>query len=175
MIGMSVVMMVAMMLPTVAPELWRYRQAVSRTGAAHPGRPMALAALGYFFVWTVFGIAAYPLSVFLAHAVPIATGIVVLTAGAFQLTAFKARQLTLCRAHPPHPITAWRHGLHLGIHCTQCCLGLMAIPLAAGMMHLRLMAIVSAAITAERLAPPVARATGTVAIGAGLFLIARSA
>jgi hypothetical protein len=43
------------------------------------------------------------------------------------------------------------------------------------MMDLRLMALVSAAITAERLAPSVARATGTLTIGAGLFLIARSA
>jgi hypothetical protein len=45
-------------------------------------------------------------------------------------------------------------------------------------MDLRAMAVVTAAITAERFAPGglrIARATGTIAIAAGLFLIARAA
>jgi hypothetical protein len=45
-------------------------------------------------------------------------------------------------------------------------------------MDLRAMAVVAAAITVERLAPAgerVARAIGAVAVGAGLFLIARAA
>jgi len=45
-------------------------------------------------------------------------------------------------------------------------------------MDLRAMAVVTAAIIIERLAPAgehVARAIGAVAIGAGLFLIARAA
>ena len=44
-------------------------------------------------------------------------------------------------------------------------------------MDLRAMAVVAAAITLERLAPAgerVARAIGTIAIGAALFLIARA-
>jgi predicted metal-binding membrane protein len=55
---------------------------------------------------------------------------------------------------------------------------MMATLLVIGVMDLRAMVIVAAAITAERLAPAaerVARATGAVAIGAGLFLIARAA
>jgi predicted metal-binding membrane protein len=74
--------------------------------------------------------------------------------------------------------TAWRQGLRLGLHCSQCCVGLMAILLVIGVMNLRAMAVVAIAITAERLAPAgerVARATGAVAVGAGLFLIARAA
>ena len=54
----------------------------------------------------------------------------------------------------------------------------MAILLVVGVMDLRVMAVVAAAITVERLAPAgerVARATGAVVIGAGLFLIARAA
>jgi predicted metal-binding membrane protein len=54
----------------------------------------------------------------------------------------------------------------------------MAILLVLGVMDLRPMAVVAAAITAERLAPAgeaVARALGAVFIGAGLFLIARAA
>jgi predicted metal-binding membrane protein len=54
----------------------------------------------------------------------------------------------------------------------------MAILLVIGIMDLRAMAVVAAAIAVERLAPAgerVARATGAVVVGAGLFLIARAA
>ena len=54
----------------------------------------------------------------------------------------------------------------------------MVILLVVGLMDLRAMAVVTAAITVERLAPAgerVARVTGAVVVGAGLFLIARAA
>jgi predicted metal-binding membrane protein len=74
--------------------------------------------------------------------------------------------------------TAWRYGLRLGLHCSYCCAGLTVIFLVIGVMDLRAMAVITAAITVERLAPAgelVARAIGTVVVGAGLFLIARAA
>src|SRR5579864_9099905 len=99
-LAMWVVMMVAMMLPSLVPSLWRYRQAVGRTGEKRPGRLAGLVGAGYFFVWTVFGMAAFPLGVALAaiemrrpalaRAVPVAVGGVVLIAGLLQLTAWKA-------------------------------------------------------------------------------------
>ena len=75
------------------------------------------------------------------------------------------------------PTPAWRHGLRLGLHCTYCCASLTVILLVIGAMDLRAMTVVTAAITAERLAPAgeqVARGIGAAAIGAGLFLIARA-
>ena len=83
--------------------------------------------LGYFLVWTVFGIVVFPLGIALAgiemqqptlaRTVPIATAVVVLIAGALQFTAWKARQLACCREVPGHgrtlpanAATAWRHG-----------------------------------------------------------------
>jgi hypothetical protein len=51
-LGMWVVMMVATMVPSLVPMLWRYRQAVGRTGETRLGRLTALVGLGYFFVWT---------------------------------------------------------------------------------------------------------------------------
>jgi predicted metal-binding membrane protein len=54
----------------------------------------------------------------------------------------------------------------------------MAILLVIGVMDLRAMAVMAAAITVERLAPSgerAARAIGAVVVGAGLFLIARAA
>jgi predicted metal-binding membrane protein len=194
-LGMWVVMMVAMMLPSLLPMLWRYRQAVERTGEVRIGRLVTLAAGGYFFVWTVFGLAVFPLGValttvemqypVLARSVPIAIGVVILMAGALQLTTWKARHLAFCSDAPgpgsslPVGIrAAWVHGLQLGAHCSQCCVGLMAILLVIGVMDLRAMVVVAAAITIERLAPGgerVARATGLVVVGAGLILIARAA
>jgi predicted metal-binding membrane protein len=194
-LGMWLVMMVAMMLPSLVPMLWRYRRAVRRTRGTRLGRLTALVGLGYFFVWTVFGMAAFSLGVALAavemwlpalaRAVPIAVGVVVLIASALQFSAWKARHLACCReelAHgrmlPGNARTAWRYGLRLGLHCSQCCAGLTAILLVIGVMDLPAMAVVAAAIAVERLAPAgerVARATGAVAVGAGLLLIGRAA
>ena len=194
-VGMWVVMMVAMMLPSLAPLLWRYRQAVGRPDETRLGRLTALVGVGYFFVWTVFGMAVFPLGVALAaiemqqpalaRAVPIAVGVVILSAGSLQFTAWKARHLACyreapgrARARPADPGTAWRLGVRLGLHCGHCCAGLTAILLVIGVTDLRAMALVTAAITLERLVPAgerVARAIGAVAVGAGLFLIARAA
>ena len=194
-LGAWVAMMVAMMLPSLVPMLWRYRQAVGRTDEMRLAWLTAVVGVGYFFVWTLFGMTAFPLGVglaalemqhpALARTVPIAIGMVVLMAGAFQLTACKARHLAYC-SEAPGPVhmlladarTAWRQGLRLGRRCSQCCVGLMAILLVIGVMNLRSMAVVAIAITAERLAPAgerVARATGAVVVGVGLFLIARAA
>jgi predicted metal-binding membrane protein len=193
-ICMWVVMMVAMMLPSLVPMLWRCRQAVGRAGDARLGRLTALAGVGYFCVWTVFGIAAFTVGAALAalemelpavaRAVPIAAALVVMIAGALQFTASKAHHLACCREAPGRARTlpadagtAWRHGLRLGLHCSYCCAGLVAVLLVIGVMDLRAMAAVMAAITAERLAPSgerTARAIGVVVVGTGLFLIARA-
>jgi len=194
-LAMWVVMMVAMMTPSLAPMLWRYHQAVNRAGEWRRGLLTALAGVAYFFIWTVFGMVCFPVGVAvatlemqepaLARAVPIAVGLVVLIAGALQFSPWKARHLVGCRGAPgrgctlPDDVgTAWRHGLRLGLHCASCCAGMTAILLIIGIMDLCAMAVVAAAITAERLAPAgerVARAIGVLVVAAGLFLIARAA
>jgi predicted metal-binding membrane protein len=193
-LGLWIVMMAAMMLPSLVPMLWRYRQAIGTTGETRLAWLTALVGAGYFFVWTMFGMAAFPLGIALAaihmqhpvvaRAVPIAVGVAILIAGTVQLTAWKAYHLACCREAPgrrrtlPADIgTAWRHGLRLGLHCSHCSAGLIAILLVIGVMDLRAMAVVAAAITVERLAPAgerVARAIGAVVVGAGLLLIARA-
>jgi predicted metal-binding membrane protein len=82
------------------------------------------------------------------------------------------------RTLPADALTAWRHGLRLGIHCSYSSAGLTAILLVVGGMELRVMLAVTAAITVERLAPDgarVARSIGAIVIGAGVILIARAA
>ena len=194
-LGMWVMMMMAMMLPSLVPMLRRYRQAVGGTRETRLGRLTALVGLGYFSIWTVFGMAAFPVGVALAalemqhpalaRVVPIAVGMVVLIAGCLQFTAWKVHHLVCCRVAPGRDntltadaSTAWRHGLRLGLHCSRCCAGLMATLLVIGVMDLRAMAVVAAAITVERLAPAGerrARAIGAIAVGAGLLLVVQAA
>jgi predicted metal-binding membrane protein len=189
-IGMWVTMMVAMMLPSLTPVLWRYRQAIE----ANSGWLTALVGTGYFFVWAVLGAAAFALGSALAalemhlpalaRGVPIATAVVVLIAGALQFAGWKARHLACCRGVSgcgrvmrADAVTAWQHGLRLGFHCCVCCAGLTAILLVMGVMDLRVMVPVTAAITVERLAPAgerAARSVGAVIVVVGLILIVRA-
>jgi predicted metal-binding membrane protein len=192
-LGMWVVMMVAMMLPSLIPVLARYRQALPTISETRLALLTALTGVGYFLVWALFGLVAFLLGVVLttiemqqptlARAVPLAAGVVVLIAGTLQFTAWKARYLARCRQSSSRARLsagygeAWRHGLHIGLDCTYCCVGLMAILLVLGVMDLRAMAVVMAVVTAERLAPAgerVARGIGAIVVAAGLFLVARA-
>src|SRR6266498_115170 len=106
-LGMWIVMMVAMMLPSLVPMLWRYRQAVARTNDTPLGWLTTIVGVGYFFVWAAFGIVVFLLGVALtalemwnpalAHTVPLTSGVVVLVAGALQFTGWKAYHLACCR------------------------------------------------------------------------------
>jgi predicted metal-binding membrane protein len=193
-VGMWVVMMVAMMLPSLVPTLWRYRQTVRSTREMRLSWLTVLVAMGYFFVWIVLGIVVFPVGAMLAElemrqpglarVVPIAVGVVVAIAGTLQFSMWKAHHLAVCRESSGCERTlsaddsaAWRHGLRLGLHCTYGCAGFTAILLVIGIMDLRMMALVTAAITAERLAPEgerVARAIGMIAVSVGLLLIVRA-
>ncbi|MEM5436872.1 DUF2182 domain-containing protein [Paraburkholderia diazotrophica] len=202
-VGMWVMMMIAMMLPSLAPALWRYHEAVGLTGGRDGSdgiddlrvAPLtALVSVGYFFVWTVAGVAVFALGAAtmalalhfpaLARAIPFAAAVAVLIAGVVQFSAWKARYLACGRctsmshyALPAHARAALRHGLRLGVHCCYCCAGLTAVLLIDGIMDLYAMTFVTAAITAERLAPAgdrVARATGVVVMAMGMTMIARA-
>lgn len=193
-LGMWTVMMVAMMLPSLTPMLIRYRHAVSETREPRLALLTTLVAAGYFLVWTALGAAVFPIGVALAsaemkfsalaRAVPIAVAAVVLIVGLLQFTRWKANHLAACRsASPrcgsaPHSVaSALRHGFHLGLHCSYCCASLMSIVLVIGIMDLRAMALVTAAITLERVAPDgerSARFIGAILVGTGLVLTMRA-
>jgi len=189
--GMWIVMMVAMMLPSLVPMLTHYRDTVRARDERHLARLTALAGVGYFSAWTLFGACAYPFGLAVAAAamrwetlarfVPVATGAVAVLAGCVQLTAWKARQLARCRNGPPcAPSTrssAWSHGFRLGSHCILCCSGLMAVLLVAGVMDLAAMVVVAAAISVERLAAQptlVARTTGLLVVALGALALVRA-
>ena len=167
----------AMMLPSIAPTLWR---------CPYRGRA-ALVGTGYFLVWAALGLIVFALyaeaseimlrSHALEHTAPFALAIIVLLGGAYQSSRWKARALARCRSFVAGNDRAWLQGVQLGLYCSASCAGLTAILLAVGVMDWRAMALMIAAVIAERLAPagePVARAVGAVAIGGGMLLVARA-
>jgi predicted metal-binding membrane protein len=192
-LGMWLAMMVPMMTPSLVPMLSRYRRSVRGAHGIHRHGLTALVCGGYFVVWAALGVWAYAAGSALtaielrwepdARWLLVAPGAVLLAAGALQLTAWKARRLALCRKEtedacllPPDALAAWRHGLRLGMRCSLSCGNLMVMLLAIGMMDPMAMAAVTAAISAERLAPAplrVARVSGWAIIAMGTLTIAR--
>lgn len=176
--AMTIVMMVAMMIPSVAPTLWRHHRHLRMTRAPHAGRLTASFAAGYALVWVVLGAGLFVLSPY-TDGSPRAWA-VILCAGVVQCSPWKARRLLRCRdscvtddVESRSIATAWREGCRLGFDCGLSCAAPMAILLVAGLADARMMAVVTAAITAERLAPAgerIARFTGAVALAAGLVL-----
>ena len=193
--SMWTVMMVAMMLPSLMPMSMGYRRAMNLASQARLDWLTSLVGAGYFSVWGGLGVIVFPACVamalvqirlpVIAQAIPIVAGVVVTAAGALQFTAWKARHLTCCRsarcsghASLARTMAAWRHGLKLGLGCVQCCAGQTATLLVLGVMDLRVMAMATAAITAERLDPSghrIARVIGVIMTAAGAVLIMHEA
>ena len=179
---MSVAMMVAMMLPSIAPTLWRHHRDLRMRRTPRANQRTALVAAGYASVWTVIGLAMFTMSAGPPFA-PWAAGVVVVFGGLVQRSRWKAQQLLRCRdacvmdaTGARSVMTAWRDGCRLGIECGLSCAAPMAILFVAGLMDTRAMFVITAAITAERVAPagvPIARTTGALALIAGLVMCAR--
>jgi predicted metal-binding membrane protein len=143
-LGMWVGMMVVMMMPSLALILWRERL----------GRHTAVVGVAYFFVWAVIGIAIYPGGVALAAIQtpysPLARGVALFVAAAMQFTVCQRPEKS--GAAPLDSGSAWRYGLRLGLDCAWCCAGFMTMLLVIGITNLGAMAIVTVAITVQRLA-----------------------
>lgn len=172
-------MTAAMMLPATAPVAALY----ARTITAHRASRMAVFTAAYLLVWAAAGLPAYGLAAGLGGAadLPAAAGTAVAAAvfaigGAYQLMPFKDRCLARCRspvglmlryASYPGPSRDLRAGAHHGAFCLGCCWSLMVLLVAFGVMNLWAMVVLTAVITAEKLAPAgrlVARAVGSASI-----------
>ena len=190
---MWTVMMIAMMLPSVMPVILlhdRLMQSRRERGEGASGSNLLLLT-GYFATWTGFGAVAYALDVAattaamryapVSRAVPVATGLTLIAAGAYQLTAWKQICLNHCRSpldfFSHHPIRragdSLTLGIHHGIYCAACCWALMAIQLVLGVMSVPLMATVALVILLEkswRHGQWLAMVVGAVAVAGGALL-----
>lgn len=190
-LGMWLAMTIAMMLPALTPTLWRYRQAFATAGCPYPDFLAAVMAAGYLAVWTGLGAILFVLggalalaaiqAPALAHSLPSGGGVALIAAGAFQLSSARQRLLAACGKAPGKAVLAaakaavWAQGLRLGFRCCASCIAPMTALIVGGIMDLRLMALVTAAISAERLLPrsgPVGQAFGAGSIAAGALQLA---
>jgi predicted metal-binding membrane protein len=173
-----VVMMAAMMFPSVAPTVLMYdrlRDGHLARGRGAPVDATGLFVAGYLLIWTAAGLAAYGLFE-VARAIDpgflgwdeqgryVAAG-VILAAAVYQVTPLKQACLVKCRSPMMFLAERWRHGrvgaLELGTRhgawCLGCCWALMAALFAVGVMSLGWMALIAAFIAGEKLLPwPVA-------------------
>lgn len=188
---MTATMMVAMMLPSLAPALWCYHRQLRTAETSRAGERTVLFAVGYTAVWSavsllLFAISASPLGLTAersTHTTMLSLGpaVIVLCAGALQRSQWKTRQLARCRqplARSTQVIAACRDGCRLGVDCVMSCAAPMAVLLVAGLMNVQMMMVVTAAITAERVMPAgarIARLTGTIALVAGVVMCMRGA
>ena len=164
-VGVWVVMMAAMMLPSAAPMVAVYG-GIQRSRAA-----VALFVAGYLALWAAAGLVAYALSV-AARSSSIdalswqrdghyAAAAVLAVAALYQLSPLKERCLARCRAPLGFVVTHWRDGLAGGLRmgavhgawCLGCCWALMASLFALGVMSVAWMALVALLIVGEKLLP----------------------
>jgi predicted metal-binding membrane protein len=180
-----VVMMAAMMFPSVLPMVVVYE----RVSRQRVGTGFFVA--GYLVTWTAAGLLAYGLFAagkgIAGDALAwdnggryVAAGVLVVAA-AYQLTPFKNRCLSKCRGPLRFVLESWRDGrtgavrmgIEQGAWCVGCCWALMASLFALGVMSLAWMAFVAALIALEKLSPWRVAANGAIAalllvIGIGL-------
>jgi predicted metal-binding membrane protein len=190
-LGLWVVMMAAMMLPSVAPVAVLWTRLI--TGAsAGLGRLVRMSAFltGYLLAWAAVGAVAFAalagagrlLTASPTAAKWLGAGIFVV-AGIYQLTPWKDWCLRRCRS----PIGALmyyigfrgrsrdvRVGLHHGATCAGCCWGLMIVLIAVGVMNVAVMAALAVVIFAEKLwryGKPFGQAVGVLLVAIGALAI----
>lgn len=187
--SMWATMMLAMMLPVATPMAVLVHR-LDRGGPAAGRISLAAFLLGYFLVWTGYSVAATGLQ-WLFHglrwltpmmdtAYPAVSGTILVLAGAYQFTPWKAACLSHCRTPLGFLMSygrpGWRGGLRLGFHhgryCLGCCWAEMLVMFAVGVMDLPWMGGITLAIIAERYLPgsadPVRLLTGAGLLGFGL-------
>ncbi len=188
-LALWVVMMAAMMLPSVAPMVVVWVRSVS-------ARPTSWARIngvaqflaGYLIVWAGFGIVAYAAFVASGRLVdrsPDAAkwvgAAIFAMAGVYQLTPLKGACLRHCRspigslfhyASFRGPARDLRVGIHHGAYCVACCWGLMIVLIAVGAMNIAVMAALAVVILIEkvwRYGRPFSLAVGGVLLIAAAF------
>jgi predicted metal-binding membrane protein len=174
-----VVMMAAMMFPSVAPTVALYSRMTRRRSLAWP----LLFSAGYLLTWAVAGVGAFAIGA-IADSVSVdvlawdragrwLAGTTLVVAAAYELTPLKDVCLAKCHSPLGFLLGTWRDGwagaLRMGAKngawCVGCCWALMASLFALGVMSISWMAVVAALIALEKLIPWRRAATyGTAAL-----------
>jgi predicted metal-binding membrane protein len=191
--AMWAVMMVGMMTAAAAPVLLLFTEMQPKRGEGEVPIEAMLFGLGYATVWVGFSAAAALAQWSLHQGMWLSSnmvvtssrlaGLILIGAGAYQLTPAKGACLRQCQSPLGFLLANWRHGgkgaLQMGIrhgaYCLGCCWALMFVLFVVGIMNLAWVAALTAFILAEKFGPGgarIARVGGSVMIGFGAFILA---
>ncbi|GAB4058493.1 DUF2182 domain-containing protein [Catellatospora paridis] len=128
-------MIAAMMLPGAVPAVVRRVRDGGGVGAA------ALFVAAYLGVWTLVGVVVFAL--YRPHG-PVAAGVLVIAAGAYELTPVKRHFRRRCGE-------SGHSGFGYGLHCVGSSIGLMLVLVAVGLMSIGWMCVITALCLAQKL------------------------
>ena len=166
-LGVWVVMMAAMMFPSVSPTVALYSRMTTSQSVVRP----LIFALGYLVTWAITGAVAFVvadaggrvLADVLAwdRAGRWAAATTLIVAAAYELTPLKDACLGKCRSPLGLLLGTWREGLsgafsmgvRNGAWCVGCCWALMASFFALGIMSAVWMGVVAGLIALEKTLP----------------------
>jgi predicted metal-binding membrane protein len=166
-LGVWVVMMAAMMFPSVAPTVALYSRLMKERSPLSPW----LFAGGYLLTWAAAGVGAYVIGVAATsalgdtltwdHAGRGIAGATLVVAAIYELTPLKDVCLGKCRSPLGSLLGSWREGrlgaLRMGARnggwCVGCCWALMASLFALGVMSVSWMAVVAGIIAVQKTLP----------------------
>lgn len=171
-LAMWVIMMTAMMLPSVMPMILSFAF-LSRRRRAHraPYGHTAVFVLGYLAVWFCFSLLATfaqwgllegrLLTPMMVSATPLFGGACLIMAGVFQFTPLKQTCLGKCGSPLGFLLNEWREGafgawvmgLRHGTYCLGCCWALMASLFVFGVMNVFWIAVLSIYVLLEKIIP----------------------
>jgi predicted metal-binding membrane protein len=172
---MWAVMMMAMMLPTVAPSARVYAGLAARRQPQGSTLATAIFVAAYTSTWVSFAVPAALLQGALTQALlldPMArstsaplSAVVLFAAGLYQFTPLKTACLSTCRSPLAFFMASWRDGavgaLRLGwthgSYCVACCWALMAVMFVVGAMNLAWMGLLTLLVLGEKVMPAVWR------------------
>lgn len=187
---MWLVMMAAMMLPSVLPVILLYGM-VSRRSAGALATSGAF-ALGYVATWGGFSVAAVVAQFLLEWAEFLSpmmeatstrlSGILLIAAGTYQFTPAKRSCLRLCRSPLEFLVSHWRAGypgafgmgMRHGAYCVACCWGIMLLLFVGGVMNLLWIIGLTMYVLVEKLAsvgPWFGHAAGVALLIVGTILL----
>jgi predicted metal-binding membrane protein len=185
------VMMIGMMAAPALPVLLLFAAMHAQRGrSVAPTVPSF--GIGYLIVWLAFSVCATAaqwalhegalLSSTMATTSTFVAGVILITAGAYQLTPLKSGCLARCQSPLGFLMSSWRDGasgaflmgFRHGIFCLGCCWALMAVLFVVGVMNLAWVAVLTLFILAEKIGPigvRVSRAGGAILIALGAVLV----
>jgi predicted metal-binding membrane protein len=189
------VMMAAMMFPAAAPMVLLFRTvATQRQANGDTFVPTWIFVAGYLLVWTAVGAITWVVVQGLSDLVgrldvtaratwgPLALGVILIGAGLYQLTPLKRLCLDHCRSPLAFVMQHWRDGrlgalrmgLSHGAYCLGCCWALFAVLVAAGVMSLAWMLLLTLIVFAEKVLPMgrrTAQVVGIVLVTLGIGVV----